>query len=220
MLARVLLRARVDARATHAAICAAVILTAICAAGLLTWARAAVHRPSFGSRAHAEISEAALAEGFTHYLYRNNGQPADPINLMFRTGDGRSVAKAVRDVLGWVPVNSTPMDFRHASGTRPTGWQFNLPLEAGVRFHLRVEAVTPSDQRDYVLAAVHQDVPARCGHLGTSFDVMREHVAQAFAKAGYQVETITLDNTQPGRQCDGSYTAGDGRLTIIDLTRP
>jgi hypothetical protein len=170
--------------------------------------------------AHAVTSAASSTEGFEPYLYRTNGQPADPVNLVFRAGDGRDVADAVGRVLGWLPVNSTPMFFHDADKTWPTGWQYNLPLAAGARFHLRIEAVTPADRRSYVLAAVHQDRPAGCGHLGMEFDAMREYVARAFARAGYRVETTTLGNTLPGRQCDGTYTAGDGQLSVIDLTRP
>jgi hypothetical protein len=220
MITRVLQRARANARATHAALCAAVILAAVGAASLLTWQRAPGHRPSFGVAAHAAAEDVPLTEGFAPYLYRKNGQAADPVNIMFRTSDGKSAAKAVRDVLGWLPVSSTPMNFIDADKTRPTGWQFYLPLDAGARFHLRIESVTPADGRDYVLAAVHHDLLADCGHLGTAFDAMRDYVAHAFTEAGYRVETTTLGNTQPGRQCNGTFTAGDGRVAVIDLTRP
>jgi hypothetical protein len=219
MLVRLPVRTHGDMRAACAAICAVVILGALGAGGLFTWQRAADHRPSFGSSAHA-APDVPLTNGFAPYLYRGNGQPADPVNLLFRANDGKAVAQAVREVLGWLPVSSTPMNFIDEGRVRPTGWQFYLPLDAGARFHLRIEAVNPADGRDYVLAAVHHDLLADCGHLGTAFDDMREHVARAFAQVGYQVETTTLGNTQPGRQCNGSYTGGDGRLAVIDLTRP
>lgn len=220
MIARIRRRVHVHGRAAHALVCAVVTLTAICGASLLTWQRAAGHSPSFGASAHAATADSFASESFSPYLYRKNGQAADPVNLVFRTNNGEAVAKAVRTVLGWQLINSTPMDFRDADITRPTGWQFALPLNAGVRFHLRIEAVTRADRRGYVLAAVHQDLPSECGHLGMGFDAMREQVAQAFAKAGYRVETVTLGNTEAGRQCNGTFTAGDGRVTIIDLTRP
>jgi hypothetical protein len=160
----------------------------------------------------------SVPSGFQPYIYRESGEPADPVNLVFLTDDSAKVLEAVTSVLRWQPVKATPMMFRDRAVTRATARQFQVPLGGGVRLHLRVEAVKSADRQQYVLAAVHRDDPAVCGHIGSAFDDARSIVVHAFAEAGYHVRLAWQDNRRPGRQCDGSYTAGDGHVAIVDLT--
>jgi hypothetical protein len=73
------------------------------------------------------------------------------------------------------------------------------------------------DDPGFVLAAAHRDDTVPCGHVGRSFDQIRDMIANRFAEAGYRVSQMRLDNTRAGRHCDGTENAGDGIAVIIDL---
>lgn len=155
---------------------------------------------------------------FNPYIHRLNGPAADPVNLIFYGADANAVAAAVHRVLGWTAVEGSPMTFTDEGVTRPMRWQFGQQLSRSARLHVRIEDLRATDSQDYVLAAVHRDDTAPCGHVGGAFDRERERVAKAFGAAGYAVTPVWLGNTAPGPQCDGSFTAGDGNAVVIDLT--
>lgn len=161
-----------------------------------------------------------LPAGLDPYLHRANGAVADPINLIFRGADADAVAAAVTRVLGWPAVNGSPMAFIRAGGQRGTGRQLGLDLGGGSRLHVRVEAVSAEEAQVYVLAAVHRDDPAACGHVGRAFDEIRDMVGRGFAAAGYRVVLVHLDNGSSGTHCDSTRLTGDGYAVIIDLTEP
>jgi hypothetical protein len=94
--------------------------------------------------------------------------------------------------------------------------QLGHSLGHGDRYHIRIEQQLSAGDGE-VYAGVHHDIRAACGHLGREFDAMRDLVAARFAAAGYAVGRIELGNVQPSRQCDGSYSGGDGVAAIIDL---
>jgi hypothetical protein len=153
---------------------------------------------------------------FDPYLHRTSGALADPVNLIFR-GTLSQAEAAVPRVLGWQPVQGSMMVFYDHGQRLQTGAQFGLNLPGGSRFHLRLEAVTAAHGTKYVLAGVHRDDLAACGHVGHAFNAARDLVAGQFAQAGYTVTREYLGNTTPGRQCDGSFSAGDGSAAVIDL---
>lgn len=159
-----------------------------------------------------------VALQFDPYIHRVDGAPADPINLIFYGADADAVAAAVHRVLGWPVADGSPMLFVDQGITFKTAWQLAQPVSRSARFHLRIEAVGAAANQDYVLAAVHRDDDAACGHVGTAFDETRQRVATGFANAGYSVSEVRLGNTNSGPQCDGSFTAGDGTAAVIDLT--
>ncbi len=165
-------------------------------------------------------SDAELPTGFNPYIHRASGTRADPVNLIFRGASTEAVAQSVTRVLGWSDVPGSAMMFVRRDGQRISGRQFGLDLGGGTRLHLRVEAVGADEGQTFVLAAIHRDDWAGCGHVGGAFDEARDIVAQAFAAAGYHVTSVPLANTESGRHCDGSWTHGDGAATLIDLTPP
>jgi hypothetical protein len=162
-------------------------------------------------------SSGPIALPFDPYVHRTDGPLADPINLIFYGGDADSVAATLHKTLGWPVVEGSPMTFFDHGAVRQTRWQLGQDLGRGNRWHLRVEAVSATDGQDYVLAAVHYDKAAACGHVGGQFDPARRKVVRALADAGYHVHAISLGNTEPGPQCDGTSTAGDGTVAVIDL---
>jgi hypothetical protein len=156
--------------------------------------------------------------GFDPYIQRDGGAPADPINLIFYGADASEASDAVHAILGWPVTQGSPMNFLDRGRLRPTAWQMGFDLGGGARYHLRIEDLTPTDAQPYVLAAVHHDVAAACGHVGTDFDQQRIRVAQAFRADGYPVQVLDVGNTDAGPQCDGSFTHGDGKVALIDLS--
>ena len=172
---------------------------------------------AFPKAAHTEAS--AFPSQFDPYLSRTNGALADPINLVFLNASPNSAAAAVHRVLGWPVVVGSPMIFTDQGLRYPTGWQLGLNETRGSRLHMRIEALPPGAKQTYVLAAVHHDLGAACGHVGGRFDQERDLVAKAFAAAGYPVTDRIRGNTRQARQCDGSYTGGDGRIAYINLSR-
>jgi hypothetical protein len=154
---------------------------------------------------------------FDPYLHRTSGELADPVNLIFR-GTMEQAAAAVPRVLGWQSVQGSEMVFYDHGAHFATGPQFGFDIGGGSRYHIRLEAVQDDDGQTYVLSGVHRDDSVACGHVGRAFDRMRDLVASAFTDAGYPVTTLHLGNSDPGRQCDGSFTFGDGTAAMIDLT--
>jgi hypothetical protein len=155
---------------------------------------------------------------FDPYLHRPTGELADPVNLVFRGAGVDTVAQDVQRVLGWPKVDGSAMIFYDQGLTKETAYQFGLDLGNGARQHIRLEQSGTADGQSYVLAGVHRDDTVACGHVGHFFDQERDVVAGAFAAAGYSVTFHQYENTQPGRQCDGSLTAGNGTVAIIDLS--
>jgi hypothetical protein len=169
----------------------------------------------------AATPDAALLEaptGFDPYIYRPTGELADPINVIFLHTDAATAAAAVERVLGWRPVVASGMTFKQRSGTRPTYRQLAADLGPGSRYHMRIQAVPITDTQTFVLASVHRDETAPCGHVGRGFDEMRDLVAARFTEAGFPARIEDLGNTTPGRHCDGSYVGGDGKAVLIDLS--
>lgn len=172
-----------------------------------------------GRRELANANDRAPLGHSDGYLHRGDGQLADPVNLVFR-GTVAEASAAVPRVLGWKAMQGSPMLFYDRGRQVPTAAQFGFDLGGGVRYHIRLEAVQSEDGRPYVLAGVHRDDMTACGHVGQVFNTARDLVADGFAAAGYRVSTLHLGNTQAGRQCDGTLSAGDGSAALIDLTRP
>lgn len=181
-----------------------------------------VHMASGVTRA----SGLEVPTNFDPYVHRPDGRPADPINLIFLGADADKAATAFQAVLGWPAINANGMTFIDQGQSRPTARQFGLDLGGGSRFHVRIEAdpaasapipPDPAAPGHYALAAVHRDDSVSCGHIGEAFDDVRNMVGEAFARAGYSVTRMPLGNTTPGQQCDGSFSAGDGIVLIIDL---
>lgn len=158
-----------------------------------------------------------LPSDFDPYLRRATDERADPINIVFWASSTQVVVEAVERVLGWRRVEGSKMVFLDRGQRRPTAFQFGLPLGAGSRYHLRIEEVEPGAGQLYVLAAVHRDEMAPCGHVGHGFDEARDLIAGAFAAAGYQVAIVDAGHTASGVHCDGSYTPSDGRVALIRL---
>jgi hypothetical protein len=156
--------------------------------------------------------------GFDPYIYRQNGERADPVNVVFLHTDGATAAATSQRVLGWKPVVATGMSFKQRNGTRPTFRQLAADLSPISRYHMRIQAVPITDTQTYVLASVHRDDTAPCGHVGRGFDDMRDLVAEKFREAGFPIRIIELDNTLAGLHCDGSRVGGDGKAVLIDLS--
>ncbi len=159
---------------------------------------------------------------FEPYLSRSDGSRADPVNIVFESAqpgiDSSRAATTVQNVLGWYEVAGEPMSFTVAGARQATAYQFGLDLGGGARIHLRIAAVTADDRQIHVLAAVHRDEPAGCGHVGRAFDESRDQVAAAFRTAGYSVTQLDLGNAASGRHCDASQTPGDGKAIVIRLS--
>ena len=164
-------------------------------------------------------SSAGLPGAFDPYIHRSGGEPADPVNLIFRGAGADTVAQLAQRVLGWPVVAGSPMDFIDEEHIHPTAWQLGNDLGHGSRYHLRIESITVADGQSYPLAAVHRDDSVACGHVGRAFDQVRDIVAHGFADAGYHVTMVWLGNTNGGPQCDGSRTSGGGEAAIIDIGR-
>lgn len=172
-----------------------------------------------GRLGFAHATDDGAAGRFDPYLHRVDGQIADPVNLIFR-GSVVQAAAAVQQVLGWQPVQGSAMTFFDRGQRLPTAAQFGHDLGGGSRYHIRLEAVRTANGRVYVLAGVHRDDMTACGHVGHVFNTARDLTASAFAGAGYRVASVRLGNTEPGRQCDGTLSAGDGTASLIDLGQP
>lgn len=157
--------------------------------------------------------------GIEPYIFRPSGERADPVNLIFLHTDAATASAMIERVLGWRPVVASGMMFRQRAGLRPTARQLAAEISPQMRYHIRLQAVAVTDTQTYVLASVHRDDTAACGHVGRAFDEMRDLVARAFADAGHQVERVDLANTTPGLHCDGSRVGGDGLAALIDLSR-
>jgi len=171
----------------------------------------------FASGGFLHASSPTLPSSFDPYIHRAGGEPADPVNLIFRGADADTVAQVAQRVLGWPVVAGSAMDFIDRSHLHATAWQLGHDLPFGSRYHLRIESITAADGQSYTLAAVHRDDSVACGHVGRAFDQVRDIVAHDFADAGYRVSMVWLGNTNDGLQCDGSRTAGGGAAAIIDL---
>jgi hypothetical protein len=186
-------------------------------------ARAALVATLLGGVALFGVSQmAGAAEGdgqgqFDPYLHRTTGGLADPVNLVFR-GTLDQAATNIVQVLGWQPVDGSQMLFLDHGAHFGTARQFGLDLGNGSRYHIRLEGVQTGDGQNYVLSGVHRDDTEACGHVGRAFSLARDVVGKAFEGSGFPVHQIALHNSLPGRQCDGSFTFGDGTADVIDLT--
>ncbi|MGH2585807.1 MAG: hypothetical protein ACRDJE_12910 [Dehalococcoidia bacterium] len=176
------------------------------------------HAEGSATTAAPDASLLEAPKGFDPYIYRPTGELADPINVIFLHTDAATAAAAVERVLGWRPVVASSMTFKQRNGTRPTFRQLAADLGPGSRYHMRIQAVPITDTQTYVLASVHRDETAPCGHVGRGFDEMRDLVAERFTEAGFPARLEDLGNTTAGRHCDGSYVGGDGRAVLIDLS--
>jgi hypothetical protein len=161
-------------------------------------------------------ADASLVSRSDLYLHRSGGAMADPVNLIFLHANGNEAEAAVERVLGWQPTSGSELLFWRAGEPALEPLQLGLNLGHGDRYHMRIEE-RPGGTVDEVYAGVHHDVRAACGHLGREFDAMRDDVAARFAAAGYAVSQVDLGNTEPSRQCDGSFSSGDGVAAVIDL---
>ncbi len=168
----------------------------------------------FCSVVHA--ADASLVPRSDLYLHRSGGAIADPVNLIFVNTTGDRAAAAVERVLGWQPTGGSELLFWRAGEPALEPLQLGQGLGHGDRYHIRIEE-RPGGTTGEVYAGVHHDIRAACGHLGRDFDAMRDDVAERFAAAGYAVARIDLGNTAPSRQCDGSFSNGDGVAAVIDL---
>lgn len=166
----------------------------------------------------------AVSLPFDPYIYRADGSRADPVNLVFESPaigvSSDDAVAAVTSVLGWYEVTGEQMAFRDAGTSRPVGRHLGLDLGGGARLHMRIARVEAGDTSIRVLAAVHRDEPATCGHVGRAFDEVRDQVARAFRDAGYLVTELSPGNNASGQHCDGSRTPGDGRAIVIRLPAP
>lgn len=158
---------------------------------------------------------------FDPYLVRADGSRADPVNIVFESVtpglDSATVADAVIATLGWYDVAGEPMSFVSLDRKQASARQLGRDLGGGTRLHLRIAAVDAADNQTRVLAAVHRDESAACGHVGRGFDETREQLAEAFRAAGYLVTLLSLGNDASGRHCDGSRTSGDGRAVVVRI---
>lgn len=175
---------------------------------------------AFGFASATGLESPPLPIQFDQYIHRDSGDAADPINLIFVTTNADIAAEKVHEVLGWTVLDGSPMSFLDDGVSRPTAWQMGIQFSRASRWHMRIEQVNRDGPGAYVLAAVHRDDDSACGHIGIAFDRARRVVATAFSDAGYPVTILDLGNTNRGLQCDGSYTAGDGSVVVIDLTSP
>ena len=159
---------------------------------------------------------------FDPYLYREGGERADPVNLVFQVNNGHATTEAamlaITKVLGWPDMLGSEMTFREDGRDWPTASHLGIDLAGGVRVHMRVQRVAVDDQKTYVLAAVHRDDIRTCGHVGRAMDEMRDFVGRSFARSGYSVKTLLLSNSDPAKHCDGSLTTTDGFATLIEIT--
>jgi hypothetical protein len=161
-------------------------------------------------------ADASLIARSDLYLHRAGGELADPVNLIFVHATGDGAAAAVERVLGWQPTSGSELLFWRAGEPALEPLQLGQSLGHGDRYHIRIEE-RPGEATGEVYAGVHHDMRAACGHLGRDFDTMRDYVAERFAAAGYAVARVDLGNTEPSRQCDGSFSGGDGMAAVIDL---
>lgn len=159
-----------------------------------------------------------LPTGFDPYIYRPTGELADPVNIIFLHTDGATAAAVSERVLGWRSATAAGMTFKNKTSARPTYRHLVADLSTQVRWHMRIQTVPLSDTQTYVLASVHRDDSAPCGHVGRGFDETRDIVARAFAEAGFPTRIVDLDNTAAGQHCDGSRVGGDGTAVLIDLS--
>ncbi len=187
---------------------------ALLAVALLLVAIASIVHPHSRS---ARASNAGLAGRFDPYLHRRATDAlADPVNLVFLNATPDQVAEAAIRVLGWSETQGDQMTFIDGGVHRPVAYQIASDLGWGARLHMRIEG-GDAGNGSYVLAGVHRDDTFGCGHVGHYFEEARQTVAQAFARDGYMVTMLTLDNTAAAPQCNGTMTAGDGVAAVIDL---
>jgi hypothetical protein len=166
----------------------------------------------------ASAADRGVATRFDLYLHRASGATADPVNVIFENADPETAANLIPQVLGWRPTSGSELLFWHVGVPALATRQFALDLGHGSRFHIRVDRTAFDDAgRMAVLAGVHLDVLTSCGHIGQQFDRARDLVAAGFAAAGYPVSHVQLGNAQPGLQCNGTFTNGDGSAVVIDL---
>lgn len=166
----------------------------------------------------ASAADRGVATRFDLYLHRANGVAADPVNVIFENADPETAAELIPRVLGWRPTTGSELLFWHVGVPALATRQYALDLGHGSRFHLRVDRTAFDDAGHLaVLAGVHLDLMTGCGHVGQQFDAARDLVARGFAAAGYSVTRVQLSNAEPGRQCDGSFTSGDGSAIVVDL---
>jgi hypothetical protein len=190
------------------------LLVAACLLAFGATLFATLHR---SASVHASGS-ALAARDFAPYLHRSsNDALADPINLICQGGTPRQAARSITQVLGWTDVSGSSMTFQDGGARHPAGWQLGVDLGSGDRLHIRIEGDTNLGGNGYELAGVHHDTKRACGHVGGDFDASRDLVARAYAADGYTVTYLALDNTQASQQCDGSDSAGDGQVAVIDL---
>jgi hypothetical protein len=156
--------------------------------------------------------------GFDPYIYRQSGERADPINVIFLHTDAPTAAATSQRVLGWKPVVASGMTFKQRNGVRPTSRQLAADINPQTRYHMRIQAVPITDTQTFVLASVHRDDTAPCGHVGRAFDEMREIVARQFHEAGFPTRIVDLNATAAGLHCDGSRVGGDGKAVLVDLS--
>lgn len=153
------------------------------------------------------------------YLLRASGQRADPINLLFvGTTNVQAVAALIRDTLGWRSDSGSTMFFVQGNEIQPQDAQVASSEENGRRYHLRLKLGQGLVAgKPFILGAVHVDERAGCGHVGREFDAARDFLKAELAWSGLRVEVEPWNNTGPARHCDGSETAGDGLLAVVEL---
>ncbi len=147
----------------------------------------------------------------------------DPINLVFDgNGSWTNSYDYVLAYLGWYDRGGSAQQFpdHSASPWENQDGQAGSDCEICSRYHVRYNQGNDGGGASWgtwTMAPAHYDQVVWCGHKSSTYDGARNTIHNAFVNNGYTVGFIYRGNNQAARQCDGSYTAGDGSYVWIDI---
>ncbi len=151
----------------------------------------------------------------------------DPINLIFDVnGSWTNSYDYVLAYLGWYDRGGSTQQFpdHSASPWENQNGQAGSDCDFCNRYHLRYNQGNDwggASWGTWTMAPAHYDqVEWSCSppnHKSSTYDGARNVVHNAFVNNGYTVGWVYRGNNRGIRQCDGSYTAGDGYYVWIDI---
>jgi hypothetical protein len=168
------------------------------------------------------VSTSAVRADFYWGDYISAG---DPINLIFDiNGTWTNTYDRVLAYLGWYDRGGTTQQFPDHSSSpwENQNGQAGSDCDLCERYHLRYNQGNDSAAGwgTWTMAPAHYEQYTWCGapyHKSSTYDGARNVVHNAFVNNGYTIGWVNRANNQAVRQCDGSYTAGDGWYVWIDI---
>src|SRR5690242_6735355 len=94
---------------------------------------------AFGFASATDPEPPIMPLHFDQYIHRESGAAADPVNLVFIVSPDSDPAAQVHQILGWDPIQGSPMSFMDAGVLEPTQWQMGRDLNRGARWLMRIE---------------------------------------------------------------------------------